>query len=103
MTSKEDFLNKMNVTIKEQQEKLRQLKEKAKNKYDETLAYIRKAINDLEGKIGQAKQKAREIAGLADDKWKKFRASFEGGWNEAKEKFEESWDHLTGSVKKRFS
>ncbi|GEM_PF-810334 len=103
MNHKEEFLSRMLAAIEEQRGKLEQLKEKAKDEYDETLGDILKAINDLEPKLVEAEDKAWEIADLADEKWVDLSDSFEEGWDEANKKFEEGWDNLTDSVKRIIS
>lgn len=103
MSTKNDFLAKVQDTIDVQQAKLEQLKDAALDETQETIEDIREAINNLEPKLEQAKAKAMEIADAADDKWDDIKDSVEAGWDEVGDEIEKGWDNLTDSVKNMFS
>ncbi len=101
--TKDELLAKIHSTIDEQQIRLTQLKNKARDESKEAIGDIRAAIADLEPKLEQAKAKAKEVADTADDRWDELKDSLEAGWDEASSKIEKGWDRFSSSVKSFFS
>ena len=66
--TKDELLSKTQSSIDEQQAKLTELKNRAKDESQEAVNDIRAAIDELEPKLEQAKAKAKEIADTADDR-----------------------------------
>ena len=103
MSTKDDFLAKIQKTIDAQQANLEQLKEKARDESIEAIDDIRGAISSLEPKLEQAKAKAMEIADAADDQWDNLKDSMEAGWDKTGNQLEKGWNSLTDSIKKMLS
>ena len=103
MSTKDDFLAKVQKTIDIQQAKLEKKKKKEGDESIEAIDDIRGAISSLEPKLEQAKAKAMEIADAADDQWDNLKDSMEAGWDKTGNQLEKGWNSLTDSIKKMLS
>jgi len=98
--TKDELLAKIQSTVDEQQAKLEELKNRAVDESEEAVEDIRAAIAKLEPQLEQAKQKALELADIADDKWDEFKDSFEESWDGLVANLGDELSHVGDAIQK---
>jgi uncharacterized coiled-coil DUF342 family protein len=96
MTTKQEFVDRLNAQLEEWKEDIEQLRLKAADAADDAQAKIHEEIAELKTKWDEGESKRQEMLHAADEKWDDLKEDAEEGWTKLTAFVKDSLDRVKG-------